>query len=106
MSVDMGVLVKRIPQDKLNEIVESFTEGTTVQEVLDSLRAAGVEATEEEAQALAESLLLKDEERALSDEELKEVAGGEEDHDGDGWRKIHTVGGDVWVWYSCPYCRM
>lgn len=106
MSVDMGALVKRIPQDKLNEIVEGFTNGTTAQEVLDALGSAGVDATEEEAQALVESLLPKDEGRSLSDEELTMIAGGEEDHDRDGWRKINTVNGPVWVWYSCPNCRM
>ena len=78
MSANMSELVNRIPQDKMGEILSSFTKDTTAQQVLDSLGAAGVEATEEEAQALLKSLHLSGGKHKLSRDELEEVAGGEE----------------------------
>ena len=100
MSVDLGALVNRIPQGKLNELVNGFAEGATAQQVLDFLGAAGVEATEEEAQALVESLLLNDKTRRLSIDELAEAAGGEGDF---GYSHLLPDGSReyVWVCHSC-----
>jgi len=105
MSVDLGALVNRIPQGKLNELVNGFAEGATAQQVLDFLGAAGVEATEEEAQALVESLLLNDKTRRLSIDELAEAAGGKV---GNGsWVSLGTPEGDrKWVWISCEDCAL
>lgn len=107
MSVDLGGLISKIPQEKLNELVNTFTIDTTAQEVLELLGSAGVDASEEEAQALIASLRLKDADgREVNDEELKKIAGGE-DHDGWNWRKIvYSDGTEKWVWYMCPNCNM
>lgn len=76
MSVDLIGFVSRIPQDKLNEIVEGFTPGTTAEQIIEALGAAGIEASEEEAQALVASLLLKDDAAQIPDDDLEKVAGG------------------------------
>ena len=87
MSVDLGEVINRIPRDKLTEIVNSFTASTTGQQMLESLSALGIEASEEEAEALVASLLPKDGEgQNLFDDELKKIIGGQR------------------VWYICPYC--
>ena len=99
MSVDLGALVNRIPQGKLNELVNGFAEGATAQQVHDFLGAAGVEATEEEAQALVESLLLNDKTRRLSIDELAEAAGGETGY----WHYIEGYGKE-YVW-ECNFCE-
>ena len=99
MSVGLGSLVNRIPQGKLNELVNGFAEGATAQQVLDFLGAAGVEATEEEAQALVESLLLNDKTRRLSIDELAEAAGGETGY----WHYIEGYGKE-YVW-ECNFCE-
>ena len=108
MSVDVVEFINRIPGDKLIEIVNSFTASTTGQQMLESLSALGIEASEEEAEALVASLFLKDGEgQVLSDEDLSKVAAGEEDHSGWNWRKVRAGdGSEIWVWFACPNCHM
>ena len=55
MSVDLDGLINRIPQEKLNELVNRFTDATTAQEILDFLSSAGIDASDEEARALKET---------------------------------------------------
>ena len=105
MSVDLGGLINKIPQEKLNELVNKFTDGATAQEILDFLSSAGIDASDEEVHALKESLLLKDSELlAVSDESMKEVVGGKEDPS-ISWRESGQPDSDEHqARGKCPFC--
>ena len=107
MSVDLSEFVNRIPREKLTEIVDGFTAGTTAQQIIESLSAAGVEASEEEAQALVASLLLKDDEmREIPEDDLEMIAGGgSPNQSGASWfKEIAENGIMYWAYYRCPGC--
>ena len=73
----MGELIDRIPKDKLAEIVNGFNADTTAQQAVQTLTALGIEATEEEAQALLKSLFAKSTSlQPLEDGVVDAVAGG------------------------------
>ena len=59
MSTNEGTLFDRIPKNKLAELANGFSADTTAQQAVQALAALGIEATEEEAQALLGSLFVK-----------------------------------------------
>ena len=77
MSANLNELIAQIPQDKLAEIANGLAADATAQQAVEALAAAGVRATEEQAQALLETLYGgEDEARGIPDEKLDAVAGG------------------------------
>ena len=72
-----GNLIDRIPKDKLAEVANGFGVDTSVQQVVRTLADLGIEATEEEAQALLNSLFAKKASlQPLEDGAVDAIAGG------------------------------
>ena len=72
-----GNLIDRIPKDKLAKVANGFNVDTTVQQAVQALANLGIEATEEEAKALLNSLFAKKSSlKPLEDGAVDAVAGG------------------------------
>ena len=72
-----GNLIDRIPKDKLAEVANGFDADTTVQQAMQALADLGMEATEEEARALLDSLFAKKTSlQPLGDGAVDAIAGG------------------------------
>ena len=72
-----GNLIDRIPKDKLAEVANGFNADTTAQQAMQALADLGVEATEEEARALLDSLFATNASlQPLEDGSVDAVAGG------------------------------
>ena len=77
MSTNEGTLFDRIPKNKLAELANGFSADTTAQQAVQALAALGIEATEEEAQALLGSLFVKKGSlKPLGDDAADAIAGG------------------------------
>ena len=77
MNTSLNEFIAQIPKDKLAEIANGLAADATAQHTVEALAAAGVQATEEQARALLESLYGgEDEAKGIPDEKLDAVAGG------------------------------
>ena len=70
-------LTERIPKDKLAEVANGFNADTTATQVVQMLADMGIEATEEEAKALLDSLFTKGASlQPLGENSVNTIAGG------------------------------